>query len=110
MRLCACELVDGCRGLPASPLAARFDLPIEEWRDLDSAVLAKTRTRKVYMTCHWFRHHAGVNCIPLLLPNESWIGDGRQVLPSSAPGSGSRVGSSVPPPRGWAGASTFNAG
>ena len=25
-----------------------------------------TRSRKVCMTCHWFRHQAGVNCIPLL--------------------------------------------
>jgi hypothetical protein len=24
------------------------------------------RSRKVCMTCHWFRHHAGVNCIPVL--------------------------------------------
>jgi len=31
---------------------------------LDSEGLLKTRSRKVCMTCHWFRHHAGVNCIP----------------------------------------------
>ena len=47
-------------------LAARLDLPVEEWPYLDSDVLVKTRSRKVCMTCHWFRHHAGVNCIPLL--------------------------------------------
>ena len=40
--------------------------PIEEWPYLDEAVLLKTRGRKVCMTCHWFRHHAGVNCIPVL--------------------------------------------
>jgi len=39
---------------------------IEDWPYLDEAVLLKTRSRKVCMTCHWFRHHAGVNCIPVL--------------------------------------------
>jgi hypothetical protein len=29
-------------------------------------VLLKTRSRKVCMTCRWFRHHAGVNGIPVL--------------------------------------------
>ena len=38
----------------------------EEWPYLDEAVLLKTRSRKICMTCHWFRHHAGVNCIPVL--------------------------------------------
>jgi len=47
-------------------LAARLESPIEEWPYLDEVVLLKTRSRKVCMTCHWFRHHAGVNCIPLL--------------------------------------------
>ena len=47
-------------------LAARLETPIEEWPYLDSEVLLKTRSRKVCMTCHWFRHHAGVNCIPVL--------------------------------------------
>ena len=36
------------------------------WPYLDEGVLLKTRSRQVCMTCHWFRHHAGVNCIPLL--------------------------------------------
>ena len=49
---------------PAS-LNPRLDLPIEEWPYLDE-VLLKTRSRKVCMTCHWFRHDAGVNCIPVL--------------------------------------------
>ena len=44
-------------------LAARLETPIEEWPYLDGQVLLKTRSRKVCMTCHWFRHHAGVNCI-----------------------------------------------
>ncbi len=39
---------------------------IEAWPYLDEAVLLKTRSRKVCMTCHWIRHHAGVNCICLL--------------------------------------------
>jgi hypothetical protein len=42
------------------------DLPIEEWPYLDQEVLLATRSRKVFMTCHWYRHHAGANCIPLL--------------------------------------------
>ena len=46
--------------------AARLETPIEAWPYLDEGVLLKTRSRKLYMTCHWFRHHAGVNCIPLL--------------------------------------------
>jgi hypothetical protein len=29
-------------------------------------VLLKTRSRKVCMTCHWFRRHAGLNGIPVL--------------------------------------------
>ncbi|MFM2159316.1 MAG: hypothetical protein RLZZ124_1790 [Cyanobacteriota bacterium] len=39
---------------------------LEEWPYLDPAVLVRARSRKVCMTCHWFRHHAGVGCIPLL--------------------------------------------
>ena len=54
----------GPRPRPAA-LAARLDLPVEEWPYLDEAVLLKTRSRKVCTTCHWFRHHAGVNCIPV---------------------------------------------
>jgi hypothetical protein len=34
-------------------LAARLEIPIEEWHYLDEAVLLKTRSRKVCMTCHW---------------------------------------------------------
>jgi hypothetical protein len=47
-------------------LVAWLEAPVEEWRDFDEAVLVKTRSRKVCLTCHWFRHHAGVNGIPLL--------------------------------------------
>ncbi len=39
---------------------------VEAWPYLDEALLRPSRSRKVCMTCHWFRHHAGVNCIPLL--------------------------------------------
>ncbi len=57
-------------------LNARLDLPIEEWPYLDEAVLLKTRSRKVCMTCHWFRHHAGVNCIPVLTCRcQGWTDD-----------------------------------
>jgi hypothetical protein len=47
-------------------LAARLETLIEDWPYLDEGTLLKTRSRKVCMTCHWFRHHAGVNCIPVL--------------------------------------------
>ena len=47
-------------------LAARLEPPIEEWHYLDGDVLLASRSRKVCMTCHWFRHHAGPQCIPLL--------------------------------------------
>ena len=43
---------------------------IEVWSYLDEGVLrpsrSRSRSRKVCMTCHFFRQHAGVNCIPLL--------------------------------------------
>ena len=34
------------------------------------------------MTCHWFRHHAGVNCIPLLTCqlNEGLISHGEHLI------------------------------
>jgi hypothetical protein len=40
--------------------------PIEEWPFLDPDLLQPSRSRRVCMTCHFFRHHSGVNCIPLL--------------------------------------------
>jgi hypothetical protein len=46
--------------------AGTLDQPVEEWPFLDQQVLVPSRSRKVCMTCHWFRHHSGVNCIPLL--------------------------------------------
>ena len=30
----------------------------EAWPYLDEGVLRPSRSRKVCMTCHWFRHHA----------------------------------------------------
>ncbi len=38
----------------------------EAWPYLDRDVLRPSRSRKVCMTCHWFRHHAGPECIPVL--------------------------------------------
>jgi len=38
----------------------------EAWPYLDGDVLRSSRSSKVCMTCHWFRHHAGAQCIPLL--------------------------------------------
>ena len=49
-----------------APAEGAGDLPIEEWPYLGQEVLVPARSRKVCMTCHWFRHHAGVNCIPVL--------------------------------------------
>ena len=43
-----------------------MEQPIEEWPYLDQEVLQSSRSRKACLTCHWFRHHAGVNCIPVL--------------------------------------------
>jgi hypothetical protein len=40
--------------------------PIEEWPYLEQDVLTSTRSARVCLSCHWFRHHAGPNCIPLL--------------------------------------------
>ena len=57
----------GICAAPASTLGSqRLLSPIEEWPYLDQEVLVASRSRKVCMTCHWFRHHAGVNCIPVL--------------------------------------------
>ncbi|MEB3304738.1 MAG: galactose oxidase [Cyanobacteriota bacterium] len=52
----------------STPLQSRLQslLQTEEWPYLDQEVLRATRSRKVCLTCHWFRHHAGPNCIPLL--------------------------------------------
>jgi hypothetical protein len=38
----------------------------EAWFYLAQEVLRPSRSRKVCMTCHWFRHHAGAQCIPQL--------------------------------------------
>ncbi|MFM1812441.1 MAG: hypothetical protein RLZZ336_1379 [Cyanobacteriota bacterium] len=40
--------------------------PADAWPYLDQVVLLRTRSPKVCMTCHWFRHHAGSSGIPLL--------------------------------------------
>ena len=52
--------------VPLSRLQPSRTEEIEAWPYLAEGVLLKTRSRKVCMTCHWFRYHAGVNCIPLL--------------------------------------------
>ena len=49
-----------------SLVAAERRQPPDPLTVLESDVLVKTRSRKVCMTCHWFHHHAGVNCIPVL--------------------------------------------
>jgi hypothetical protein len=54
------------RGTRSAPTPAGDDGAYEEWAHLDEEVLVASRSRKVCLTCHWFRHHSGVNCIPLL--------------------------------------------
>lgn len=54
------------RGTRPSPSSAADDGGCEQWPYLDEEVLVASRSSKVCLTCHWFRHHAGVNCIPLL--------------------------------------------
>ena len=49
-------------GGSSSPL----EQAIDEWPFLDQDLLVSTRSRKVCMTCHWFRHQAGVSCILVL--------------------------------------------
>ncbi len=49
-----------------SRTAVSRDEPIEDWPYLDQGTLLTSRSRKVCMTCHWFRHHPGLNCIPVL--------------------------------------------
>jgi len=39
---------------------------IEDWPWLDQQVLRSSRSHRVCMTCHFFRHHPGPDCIPLL--------------------------------------------
>ncbi len=52
--------------VPLSRLQPSRAEAIEAFPYLEEAVLLKTRSRQVCMTCHWFHHHAGVNGIPLL--------------------------------------------
>ena len=54
------------RGTRLEPSPAPDDGGYEQWHYLDEEVLVASRSRKVCMTCHWFRHHAGVNGIPVL--------------------------------------------
>ena len=54
----------------------------EAWPYLDKGVLRPSRSRKVCMTCHWFRHHAGAECIPLLTCqlHQGLIGQGEHLI------------------------------
>jgi hypothetical protein len=52
--------------VPLSRLQPSRDEAIEDWPWLDQDVLRSSRSRQVCMTCHFFRHHPGPNCIPLL--------------------------------------------
>ena len=48
------------------PTAVAAGSDSEAWPYLDEGVLRPSRSRKVCMTCHWFGHQAGAQCIPLL--------------------------------------------
>jgi hypothetical protein len=52
--------------VPLFRLQPSRDEAIEDWPWLDQDVLRSSRSRQVCMTCHFFRHHPGPNCIPLL--------------------------------------------
>jgi hypothetical protein len=54
------------RGTRPAPSSPANDGGYEQWPYLDEEVLVASRSSKVCLTCHFFRHHAGVNCIPLL--------------------------------------------
>jgi hypothetical protein len=68
--LCDCVVVAASsprsRSTRTAPSSAADDGGYEQWPYLDEEVLVASRSRKVCLTCHWFRHHAGVNCIPVL--------------------------------------------
>ena len=52
--------------VPLSGLQPSREEAVEDWPWLDAAVLCSSRSRQVCMTCHFFRHHPGPNCIPQL--------------------------------------------
>jgi hypothetical protein len=52
--------------VPLPSLEPTRDEEIEDWPWLDQDVFRSTRSRQVCITCHFFRHHPGLNCIPLL--------------------------------------------
>jgi hypothetical protein len=52
--------------VPLSGLQPSSEEAIEECPWLDEAVLRRSRSRQVCMTCHFFRHHPVANCIPQL--------------------------------------------
>jgi hypothetical protein len=60
------DLLQQCPQRISKPSSAADDGGYEHWPYLDEEVLLASRSSKVCMTCHWFRHHAGVNCIPVL--------------------------------------------
>ncbi len=40
--------------------------PLETWPYLGAERLVRSRSHRLCMTCHWFRHHAGPDGVPLL--------------------------------------------
>ena len=54
------------RGSRPAPSSAADEDDYEQWPYLDEEVLVASRSAKICMTCHWFRHRAEVNGIPVL--------------------------------------------
>jgi hypothetical protein len=50
----------------AGESSGSLEQPIDPWPFLARHLLLRSRRRHVGMTCHWFRHHSDVSCIPLL--------------------------------------------
>jgi hypothetical protein len=67
--------------VPLSFVQPSRNEPLEAWPQLDQRVLRPSRNRSVCLTCHFFRHHPGVDGIPLLAChlNQGLIGHGEQI-------------------------------
>lgn len=52
--------------VPLSQLQPSRAEPLEAWPWLDQPVLVSSRSRRLCMTCHFFRHHPGADGIPQL--------------------------------------------
>jgi hypothetical protein len=51
---------------PRSSVSSSLQDAVEDWLYLEGDVLRSSRSRKVCLTCYWFRHVPTASCIPLL--------------------------------------------